>query len=220
MTECPNCGVWVGQVECPLCDAPTGIDKQDGETWYPDYNREEQRIKARITRIAIFLGVLAVIASLAVNIIVMPQFLWVFYVAVAVFYVLVSLSHTILSASHIGGKITAQVVSLTILLLVIDAMSGSVQWSVDYVVPFLIIGGILLMSIFMLRVRLKWSGYVSFLLLMIALSFVPGLLHLVGMATVMWPSVVALLFGVTTFTLIFAFATRAFMTQLGRRFHL
>src|SRR5699024_8464073 len=107
-------------------------------------------------------GIIAILICLLINMIVMPHFLWVFYVAVAVFYLVVSLNHTILSAAHLGGKITAQVVSLTVLLLVIDGMSGSVQWSVNYVVPFVIIAGILLISIIIIKVRLKWTGYVSF----------------------------------------------------------
>ncbi|GGA76105.1 hypothetical protein GCM10007176_20500 [Salinicoccus roseus] len=188
--------------------------------WYPDYDRKQQRIRARISRLAIFIGILAVLVCFFINLIVLPQFLWVFYVAVAVFYALVSLSHTILSASHIGGKITAQVISLTIVLLVIDAMSGAVQWSVDYVVPALIIAGILVITIIMVTVRLKWTGYVSFLLMMIGLGFVPAVLYLTGLATVLWPSLVAALYAVATFALMLVFANQAFMTQLGRRFHL
>jgi hypothetical protein len=69
-------------------------------------------------------------------------------------------------------------------------------------------------------VRLKWTGYVSFLLLMIGLGFVPAVLYLTGLATVLWPSLVAALYAVATFALMLVFANQAFMTQLGRRFHL
>ncbi|WP_211364919.1 DUF6320 domain-containing protein [Salinicoccus hispanicus] len=206
---------------CPLCHAKVGAQATQVQgTLYPAYDTKEYRTKTRISRLAIFLGVLTVLICLAINIIVLPEFLWVFYVAVSVFYVLILLSHTILSRSHLGGKIVAQVVSLTILLLVIDLMSGSIQWSVDYVVPFLIVGGILLMSIIILKVRLRWGGYVSFLLLMLALGFLPALFYVAGVATVLWPSIVAALFAMTTFSAIFLFANRAFKTQLGRRFHI
>lgn len=221
MKRCPNCDVLTGQETCPLCYTRIlDLDAEEGTGWYPDYDREVHRIRSRISKLAIFTGILAVLACLAINIIFMPQFLWVFYVAVAVFYAVVSLNHTILSASHLGGKITAQVISLTILLLVIDAMSGSIQWSVDYVVPFLIIAGILVMSIIILKVRLRWGGYISSLLMMIGFGFLPMLFYLTGIATVLWPSVVAALFAVTTFCSILLFANQAFMTQLSRRFHL
>lgn len=205
---------------CPLCHTRTRQDTASERMLYPVYDAKEYRLRTRISRLAILLGSLAVLICLAINIIVLPGFLWVFYVAVSVFYVLILLSHTILSRSHLGGKIVAQVVSLTILLLVIDVMSGAFQWSVDYVVPFLIIAGILLMSIIILRVRLRWGGYVSFLLLMLALGFLPMIFYLTGLATVLWPSIVAPLFAITTFTAIFLFANQAFRTQLGRRFHI
>lgn len=219
MNRCPECDVMTAHRRCPLCQAELS-EAQAAIRWYPDYDRKQQRIRARISRLAIFIGILAVLVCFFINLIVLPQFLWVFYVAVAVFYALVSLSHTILSASHIGGKITAQVISLTIVLLVIDAMSGAVQWSVDYVVPALIIAGILVITIIMVTVRLKWTGYVSFLLMMIGLGFVPAVLYLTGLATVLWPSLVAALYAVATFALMLVFANQAFMTQLGRRFHL
>ncbi|CAM2822052.1 DUF6320 domain-containing protein [Salinicoccus roseus] len=219
MNRCPECDVMTVHRRCPLCQTELS-EAQAAIRWYPDYDRKQQRIRARISRLAIFIGILAVLVCFFINLIVLPQFLWVFYVAVAVFYALVSLSHTILSASHIGGKITAQVISLTIVLLVIDAMSGAVQWSVDYVVPALIIAGILVITIIMVTVRLKWTGYVSFLLMMIGLGFVPAVLYLTGLATVLWPSLVAALYAVATFALMLVFANQAFMTQLGRRFHL
>lgn len=220
MNKCIKCDIRTNHTTCPLCYAETIEEGVPEEAYYPSYDMEEYKKKTRISRIAIFSGALAVLACLIINIVVMPQFLWVFYVAVSVFYVLVSFSHTILSASHLGGKIVAQVVSLTVLLLVIDIMSGSIQWSVNYVVPFLINAGILLMSIIILKVRLRWGGYVSFLLMMIALGFSPAIFYLTGIATVLWPSIVTALFAVTTFLSILLFANQAFMTQLGRRFHI
>lgn len=221
MNWCPDCDIMTSQNICPLCRMELADAEGSKMTvWYPEYDAREQKIRTRISRLAILLGSLAVLICFAINLIVIPQFLWVFYVAVAVFYILVSLSHTILSASHIGGKITAQVISLTILLLVVDFMSGNLQWSVDYVVPFLIIAGILLLSISILRVRLNWTGYFSFLLMMLAMGFVPLIFYMTGLATVLWPSVTAGSFAVTIFALLVVFANQTFMTQLGRRFHL
>ncbi|MFD2830799.1 DUF6320 domain-containing protein [Corticicoccus populi] len=218
MNKCPNCDVQVSQSTCPLCYTQLDTEERQYE-WYPDYNSEEQRIRTRISRLSILAGSLAVLICLMINIIILPQFLWVFYVAASVFYVMVSISHTILSGSHIGGKITIQVISLTILLLVIDAMSGNLQWSVDYAVPFLIIAGILLISIIILRVPLKWTGYFSFLLMMIGMGFIPIILYVSQVSHVLWPSLTAALFAVTVFSVFLLFA-KSFMTQLSRRFHI
>lgn len=220
MNRCTECEIVTAENTCPLCHKLLSEDRNAEETRaYPVYDQQEYKMRARISRLAIIGGILATLICFVVNLIVMPHFLWVFYVAVAVFYLLVSLNHTILSASHLGGKITAQVVSLTILLLVIDGMSGSMQWSVNYVVPFVIIAGIMLISIIIIKVRLKWTGYISFLLLMIALGFLPLILYFTGVADVLWPSVSAASFGAATFIAMLLIANQSFMTQLGRRFH-
>lgn len=220
MNRCTECEIVTAENTCPLCHRVLAEDGNAEENRaYPVYDQQEYKTRARISKLAIIGGLLATLTCFAVNLIVMPHFLWVFYVAVAVFYLLVSLNHTILSASHLGGKITAQVISLTILLLVIDGMSGSMQWSVNYVVPFVIIAGILLISIMMLKVRMKWTGYISFLLMMIGFGFLPLILYLSGVADVLWPSVSAGSFGVATFIAMLLVANQSVMTQLGRRFH-
>lgn len=220
MNRCTECEIITAENTCPLCHKVlNGYGSAEDTRAYPVYDQQEYKTRARISRLAIIGGILATLICFAVNLIVMPHFLWVFYVAVAIFYLLVSLNHTILSASHLGGKITAQVISLTILLLVIDGMSGSVQWSVNYVVPFVIITGILLVSMIMIKVRMNWTGYISFLLMMIVLGFLPLILYFSGVADVLWPSVSAASFGVVTFIAMLLVANQAFMTQLGRRFH-
>lgn len=220
MNRCQKCEINTEEQTCPLChQVLSKVEQAEDQRAYPVYDQQEYKMRARISRLAIIGGILATLICLLINVIVMPHFLWVFYVAVAVFYLLVSLNHTILSASHLGGKITAQVISLTILLLVIDGMSGSVQWSVNYVVPFVIIAGIMLISIIILKVRMRWTGYISFLLMMIALGFLPLILYFTGVANVLWPSVSAAAFGVATFIAMLLIANESFMTQLSRRFH-
>lgn len=220
MNRCGECEIVTEEQTCPLCHKVLSeVEQAEDDRAYPVYDQQEYKTRARISRLAIIGGILATLICFLINVIVMPHFLWVFYVAVAIFYLLVSLNHTILSASHLGGKITAQVISLTILLLVIDGVSGSVQWSVNYVVPFVIIAGIMLISIIIIKVRMKWTGYISFLLMMIALGFLPLILYFTGVANVLWPSVSAASFGAATFIAMLLIANESFMTQLGRRFH-
>ncbi|WP_166626230.1 DUF6320 domain-containing protein [Jeotgalicoccus sp. S0W5] len=221
MNRCSECEINTKQRACPLCHqllSTTDLPKE--ERAYPAYDQKRFKVKDRLAKFAVFGGILASIICLLVNIIVMPRFLWVFYVAVAVFYLLVSLNHTILSPSHLGGKIIAQVVSLTILLLVIDAMTGSLQWSVDYVMPLIILAGIVLICMLIIKVRMKWTGYISFLLMMIGLGYLPLILYFTGVSHVLWPAVSAASLGTVSFILMLLIANESFMTQLMRRFHL
>lgn len=220
MNHCKDCEINTKEATCPLCHKLLSTEDIKAEDRaYPIYDQRQYKMRALVTKLTIAGGILAVLICLLINMLVMPHFLWVFYVAVAVFYLVVSLNHTILSASHLGGKIIAQVVSLTLLLLVIDGVTGSMEWSVNYVVPFVIIAGIMLLTIIIITVRLKWTGYISFLLLMIALGFLPLILYFSGVATVLWPSVSAASFSAATFLAMLIIGNASVMTQLGRRFH-
>ncbi|CAD2080609.1 DUF6320 domain-containing protein [Jeotgalicoccus meleagridis] len=221
MNHCPDCEIDTRQNSCPLCHQLLSIESlPEDQRAYPRYDQKLYKMKDRLANLAILGGILATVICLLINIIVMPHFLWVFYVAVAIFYLLISLNHTILSPGHLGGKIIAQVISLTILLLVIDYMSGSLMWSINYVVPLLILAGILLMCIMILRVRMNWTSYISFLLLMIVFGFLPLILYFFGLVDVLWPAVSTASFGLAAFIAMLLIANQSFMTQLTRRFHL
>lgn len=222
MKKCEECHTWTKQEVCPLCQEDMMDNNNSSENKrYPSYFGKKFS-RRRTPKIAVFAGILIIMACLLINIIVMPQFLWIFYVAGAVIYMMVSFSHTILSRSHLGSKIVIQVVSLTSLLLIIDFQSGAefLSWSVDYVVPFLIISGMIMITSIVFFRRIKWSSYFSFMIMMLILGFVPAALFGAGVTTVIWPSAVAAAYAISVILVMMIFAQQALMTQLGRRFHI
>ncbi|WP_411842268.1 DUF6320 domain-containing protein [Salinicoccus sp. HZC-1] len=222
MEQCEECRTWTKQPVCPLCQEKiSGVETIADNKWYPSYLGKKFG-KRRAPKIAVFAGILIILACLFINILVMPHFLWIFYVAGAVIYTVVSFNHTVLSKSHLGSKIVMQVVSLTLLLLIVDSQSGAgfLTWSVNYVVPFLIVSGMVSITSIVFFRRIKWSSYFSFLLMMIILGFLPAALYAVGITTVIWPSAVAGAYAVIVILTMIIFAQQAFLTQLGRRFHI
>src|SRR5699024_2649559 len=131
--------------------------------------------RRRTPKITVLAGISAILICLLINIIVMPQLLWIFHVAGAVMYMLVSFNHTILSKSHLGSKIVMHVLSLTVLLLLIDSQWGaeSLSSSVNYVAPLLIMSGVVLISSIVLFRRIKWSSYFTFMIMMLTLAIFP-----------------------------------------------
>jgi len=114
------------------------------------------------------------------------------------------------------------VMSLTVLLLMIDSQSGAefLSWSVNYVVPFLIISGMVMITSIVFFRRIKWSSYFSFMIMMLILGFLPVALFVAGITTVIWPSAVAAAYAVSVIIIMMLFAQQAVLTQLGRRFHI
>lgn len=219
MNHCDQCGINSKHNICPLCSRQlmaedTGIMDRA----YPIYDRRSLS-KRKTPKIALFAGLMIILMCIFINLIVMPHYLWVFYVIGTVAYAVVSLNHTILSKSHLGSKIVGQVASLTLLLLLIDSQSGFFKWSINYAVPFLIVAGLVMVTLSILTKRLKWKGYTSSVL-MITLSFLPAVLYFSGFATIIWPSAVASLYSLMLIVCFAVFAHHTVWSQLSRRFHI
>ncbi len=222
MKKCEECRTWTKQQVCPLCNEDmSDVGNSSAEKRYPSYFGKKFA-RRRAPKIVVFAGILVMLTCLFINIMIMPQFLWIFSVAGAIIYMMVSFSHTILSRSHLGSKIVIQVVSLTSLLLIIDSQSGVefLSWSVNYVVPFLIISGMIMTTSIVFFRRIKWSSYFSFMLMMLILGFLPVSLFAAGITTIIWPSVAAAAYAMTVIIVMMIFAQQALLTQLGRRFHI
>ncbi|MCG1009469.1 hypothetical protein J4760_05335 [Salinicoccus sp. ID82-1] len=219
MNHCEQCTINTKHNICPLCSQQlASIDSKMENRTYPAYDRQSLG-KRKAPRIAVFAGLSIILACIFINLIIMPHFLWVFYVMGSVAYAVISLNHTILSKSHLGSKIVGQVASLTLLLLLIDSQSGFLRWSINYAVPFLIVAGLVMVTLSILTKRLKWKGYISSIL-MIALSFLPAALYFSGHATVIWPSAVASLYAFMLIVFFGVFAHQTLWTQLSRRLHI
>ena len=188
MNHCPDCEIDTRQNSCPLCHQLLSIESlPEDQRAYPRYDQKLYKMKDRLANLAILGGILATVICILINIIFMPHFLWVFYVAVAIFYLLISLNHTILSPGHLGGKIIAQVISLTILLLVIDYMSGSLMWSINYVVPLLILAGCTLDVYYDFKSENELDKLYQFLTFDDCFWFLPLILYFFGLVDVLWP---------------------------------
>lgn len=222
MNQCKNCGVWVESLTCPLCHRGIADPTSTTEVRsYPDYQNVSQHKKnAFASKLAIFIAVSIVSVCLLINLLLTPNTLWVIYVAAFVLYLLVTCNHTILSSSHLGGKILAQLISLSGLLMLTNVISGGGRWSVNYIVPFLVVAATLLVNIIILRKRMRWRAYVGFIVTMIVIGFLPILLYAAGIATAIWPSAITALYALLTLFGMLLFSDNTFKTDLVRRFHL
>ncbi len=221
MNQCTNCNVWIEDGTCPLCLQYMPEEMLDRKVnRYPIYQPTNQRVRnAFFLRLMIFISVVILSASLLINIFLTPQFFWVYYVAAAIFYLLVAINHTIISSAHMGAKIVYQVISLTGLVIVIDILSGFWRWSVNFIVPFLIITATLVTTIIIVKKRMHWNEYVGFILTLILLGFLPIGIFFTGVSTIFWPSIITSVYASLTFLGFWLFSYKIFKEELIRRFH-
>ncbi len=224
MTKCENCHVTLGGQlsRCPLCLKALQFESDHtGESLYPVYNNgiEKKNLKFKIF---LFLSIVVCSILTLVNILTfqIAPILWFIYVLIIVIYLWIFIGHTIKSKRSIGSKILLQTLGASFLLFAIDLNSGYGKWSVNIVIPVIVMVGILFITFKMSTRKMQWNEYIGYTISMILVGFIPIILFLIGVSNILWPSAVAALFSVLAIVGMFIFADKRFKNEFIRRFHL
>lgn len=221
MNYCYHCGVSVDHVTCPLCHRKVAESIDNEVKLYPDY--PDMTLKKRrtfIAKIVTFLSIVMASTCFVINLLVNPDYLWSLYVVGGALYLFVTMNHTILSSAHTGSKIVLQVISLSSVLVIMDITSVFQRWSVNFAIPLIIIMATLLITIIILKKRMRWREYVGYILAMIGIGFVPIGLYITGIATILWACAGTSLYALLTLIGMLLFSSKTFKEEFIRRFHL
>ena len=230
MNKCRNCNVIVYDDTdvCPLChsvlDEPEDEERaaysmfsQKGAP-YPDINKRN-RILHFVTRLILFLFILAEIGLVIVNYNVTPQFWWSGISGIAMVYTYISMVYWIHHDAGYAAKIGLQICLTIALLIGIDYFTGMSGWSLQWAVPGVILFGDAIVFCLMMLNRHHWYSY-TLLLLMIAIfsGVIIGLYFAGKIESIILPGISAAVNGVYLLGTII-FGDRAFAREMKRRFH-
>lgn len=222
MKECINCHIQLRdfQKECPFCHekfAPKGE-----APFYPAYDYKKLSVRQRIfPRIVAFLAIFISAVSVFINVLTWRGYphLWSIFVVGGAMYLWLTIGNTILSKMHGGGKIILQTISLSALAVLIDLFSGFHRWSVNIVVPFIVIAHTLLITIIVFAKKMLWNAYIGYTITMLFLCFFPILLFVCRVATSFWACALSGLYALLTLAAMFIFARKDMKDQFVSRFH-
>lgn len=118
-----------------------------------------------------------------------------------------------------SAKIFLLILNIIGMVLLVDYGDGTLSWSVNYVIPImlcLVIAGVMAVMVISYK---KWERYVPIhfysLLIVIALN----ILFFLNISDIQWPSVTALVIGVSTLSLLVGIFRRAYLSSLGGFLH-
>ena len=223
MNKCKQCGVFIDDnvSKCPLCSRNIGeaaIELQN--RWYPVYSMTDMPPQVNFAKkVFSFISIAVVSICILINMLSGIKNPWSLYVAGPIIYLQLLISNTILSKMSAGSKILLQISGVSGLLLMIDLLSGFHRWSVNIIMPFLIIVGTFLITVIIIKKQMLWNEYVGYIITMIFLGFLPVLLYLSGVATQLWASAVSALYSFLTLIGMLLFANKKFKNEMTRRFH-
>ncbi|WDV44943.1 DUF6320 domain-containing protein [Clostridiaceae bacterium M8S5] len=222
MKHCKFCDVNIddSQVRCPLCHKKLEGQIENEDRQYPQYNLEKIQKKNYRSKVFSFIVIIVISVCTLINLLNYNGLLWSFYVIFPLGYVWLSIRNTIISNMHYGVKILLQLIGLSFMLFMVDITNGQFSWSVDIVIPLLIITSIFIMTIIIYTIPMLWSEYIGYLFIIMFIGLIPIVLYLTNIAKILWPSAVSALYTLLTLIGMFIFSDKKLKNEFVRRFHI
>lgn len=222
MNKCLHCGVKImDQTDvCPLCQCVVEQEDDDmAKERYPDIRLKGRRLEL-VSRIALFLAIVLGALAVTLNYILDSEMWWSVIVVGALAYLMLFLFY-IIANEHAGyrSKVMIGAVCGAADLVVIDYVLGFGHWSLDYVIPLVLLAmDIMIIVAMFINIR-NWQSYLLFQIVMILCSGVCVVLSLSGVIRHPVMSYVALGLSSVMFLATFIIGGRRARNELKRRFH-
>lgn len=220
MRYCKTCHVHYDNTleHCILCN---GELEKVGETESTyKFPETKKRSKSRFFyRLFLFLNLVSALVALYIDFADGVPLSWSLVVGITNIYVVVMF--LVLAVPTIWTHRLTKSVMITVSSLILIGLAiRDVDWALDYVLPFAIMSNMFIITLLILVNKKKWFDYFSSLVIISIIGLIPGLLNVLNLTVVQWPSLVS--FAYATFTLfgIIILPSRSSREEFKRRFHI
>jgi len=222
MKYCNKCHISIktNHDYCPLCHQTLEVQKEDKVVEkYPKYKGKLRPFQDIVKKALMFLSVISIIGLLIINFFTGFDQLWSLIPIGSIVYFWLLMTVGIFSKHNIASKIFVLTTTLIFLVYLIDELTYSDGWALNYVAPLLLSSCNIAISFIILVKRINYRDYITYLLLIVLLSLAPIVLILFDVVTVTWPSFAA--FGLAVFILLFIifFFPKSIKDEIKKRFH-
>lgn len=220
MRICRGCGVKLeNDLEyCPLCDIETEKIDDDFSLDYPYVRTGFSR--RMFVKIVTFLAVVIAAISFLINHLLKTDSHWVPITVAVIFYIWLSLMNIARDTKNPGSITLCQLLTVSGLCFIIDYFSGWKRWSVNYVIPGLIMAAAVTIVLFILIRPVKYRAYTVYQLVIAVLGALDVLLWIAGFSEIEWPVVAAAGVSTLCFSVTMVFSSVSARSELRKRFHI
>lgn len=221
MRYCKNCNIKVenNQKRCPLCLRYLDDGTYEDSGSYPNYSLDKYKKKNLFLRIILMLLVIATSVCTLINVVSWNGKIWSLYVTFPCAYIWFSIKSTIVPRKNYGVKILLQLIAISLLLFGIDMIDGVHSWSVNIVIPFLIVGAIFLNTIIIYTVPMLWKDYIGYLFIIMFIGLIPIVFFVTNIIDILWPSAFSAMYTLLTLIGMFIFSDKKLKNEFVKRFH-
>lgn len=220
MKYCNNCNVSVvGKRKiCPLCQGRLTGDKAQEEV-FPKISFVYQE-HTMFFKIMMLISIIVGTLSLGLNILLPFGGAWSLFVLGGLGSVWASLITAINQRKNIPKNIVYQVMTISVIGLLWDLLTGWRGWSINYVIPLVCIFAMISMAIISKIRKLHIEDYILYLIIDGLFGIVPIIFIILGFLDVLYPSVICIATSIISLSTIIIFEDKKLIAEIKRRLHL
>lgn len=221
MQHCENCRINLkGEHKvCPLCGGIIQDNEEAGEEVFPYIPTIYQEFNIYI-RTLILTSIIAVIISFAVNVIFMKESNWSLYVAAGILCMWISLFFLVRKKNNIPKTILWQVALSIIICIIWDFSMGWRGWSIDYVLPAVCVGAMIVMAISAKLLKIGTKDLIIYFFVDGIFGFIPIIFLLFGGLNVLYPSVICVAASAISISALIIYEGDNMKAELNKRMHI
>lgn len=205
---------------CPLCHQTLDVLKEETVIEkYPTYKGDLRPVRDITKKVILFLTLTSIIILFLINAISGLNQLWSLIPIGSIIFFWLFTTVGIFSKHNIAFKLFFLTIFTISFIYMVDALSQSEGWALDYVMPLLLVSCNLAISLIILIRRINYRDYISYLLMIVLFSIIPVVFALLDIIVVTWPTIVAFGAAIFILLLIIFFFPKSIKDEIKKRFH-
>ena len=171
-------------------------------------------------RVIILISIAAIIISFAINLIFTKDSRWSLIVASGIACMWISLLFIIRKKNNIPKTIVWQVVVISILSVLWDWSIGWIGWSINFVIPTICFGAMIVMAIAAKILKIGVRDLIVYLFIDIIFGFIPIIFILTGILSVAFPSIICVATSAISLSALILFQGDNMKAELRKKMHI
>ncbi len=220
MRYCKTCNIHYDTdlEHCMFCDGDLEIDKDDQSTY--KFKEVSKKPKSNFFyRLFIFLNIISIMVSLAIDYVSGVPLTWSLIVSSTNIYTIVLLA-ILVNPNFWASKFTKIMIATILVVVLISLSLRDHSWAVGIVFPLAIASTIFVLTILIITNRKKWFDYFASLSIITIIGLIPGLLILLDVLDILWPSIVCFSYSAITLLGMIFLPSKNSREEFKRRFHI
>ncbi len=219
MNKCPKCDIVLKTNNniCPLCH--NKIELKEKDSIYPEIKTTYRHYNLLI-KISLLITLCGIIFSLLINYWVSNEISWSIFVVLGILSFWLTFSTGINRKHGFMRILFAEILSIMILSIIWDLLTGFHKWSLMFVLPLLCIAYTITFLIIRIFTRHTRKEYILYTYLNSLIGLIPLYFILENKLSILWPSYISVSTSIFALIFLFIFNHHTLETEIERRLHI